>query len=214
MSSQSYEQPLLSVDVVPVRFDGNQLLVCTGTRIFEPHVGEQALPGVLLLPGEALNQAVYRALADKSAIPSESVVLTRQVGAFDETNRDPRGATISIAFAAVIAGPDGENWRPVAELETLPFDHSSIITAAIARFGELLWRDQAFTRALVGEQFSTGQARTLGELLGATPSDTTNFNRWLKQQDYLQLSDQTVQAGRGRPQRLWTWAGDDGASAQ
>ena len=49
MKVDDNKQPLISIDVVPVRFNAatGQLEVGTGRRLFKPFVGQQALEGVI-----------------------------------------------------------------------------------------------------------------------------------------------------------------------
>lgn len=95
-TDQSYEQPLVSVDVVPLwaAADGT-LHVTLGRRLNEPYRGELALPGVLM-GRERSVEAASRALRTKVGVDPETVLL-RDIGVFDSRQRDPRGATMAVA---------------------------------------------------------------------------------------------------------------------
>lgn len=212
MKVSENQQPLISIDVVPVRFDKatGQLEVGTGRRIFEPFVGEEALPGVLLMQGEGIVRAAHRALNSKTGILSEHSGHLLQLGAFDGTNRDPRGATISIALVA--ASEFGRSpstrvtWTPVTELDGLPFDHDNIVKAAVSHLAQTAWKDTAATKALLGKTFSTSEAMALCEALNSWPTHATNFGRWLASYKAVKKVETTSKpSGRGRPSAVWQW---------
>ena len=66
----------------------------------------------------------------------------RQIGAFGDPGRDPRGRAVSMAFLAVLdtttaarAGDDAADarWFPMDQLpKRLAFDHAAILAAAIS----------------------------------------------------------------------------------
>jgi len=198
----SENQPLVSIDVVPVKFDKEQGCLVWGTakRLYEPYLGEQALPGVLLLPGEGILAASARALRDKAAL-SEGVF--HQFGAFDGTNRDPRGATISIALLSgqpSNADSDRVTWHKT--LEKLPFDHNEILKAGETELSAVLWKNIPLTRVLLGEEFSTLEAIQIGS---PTPI-SSNVGRWLTASGLVEETGETRRTKwSGRPSKVWKW---------
>lgn len=198
-----WQQPLVSVDVVAVRWDGEELQFALHNRPNEPFAGKSALPGVLLLPGELLADAVHRAVSTKIGTAEEAVVHVAQVAAFDGTNRDPRGATISIAHLAVIdpASSDLATGRWVAQAPGLPFDHGVIIEAALSELGMRLWNDWPLTRAILGEEFTTKTALALSHRLDALPNRASNIARW------LEATGRVERAGQSGRAAVWSWAG-------
>lgn len=178
-----WDQPLISVDVVAIRVVSGRALFATHARTAEPFLGEHALPGVLLLAGESLSAAVSRALRTKLRVGDPAAV--RQFGAFDGTNRDPRGATISIGHLALLSetGDESVEWHELGTDLDLPFDHSEIAAAAAEELGRRLWGDMALTRSLLGPAFTTRNAIDLTEQLGAKlPERESNLARWLRTQ--------------------------------
>lgn len=204
----SEDQPLVSIDVVPFRYSSEAgLTFATGERIFEPFIGVQALPGVLLLSGESISQGTTRALEAKVGL---STGVTFHVGAFDSTNRDPRGATISIALASIQSPEDDSSkatWLSVdeylnGEAEPLPFDHNSILKTAYERLTHELWNDISVTRALLGESFTTADAVAIKS---PTPH-TSNASRWLKAWGPLEEGEpRKATRAAGRPSTTWRW---------
>ncbi|HXG64651.1 MAG TPA: NUDIX hydrolase, partial [Blastocatellia bacterium] len=73
-------------------------------------------------------------------------VSLRQIGAFGDPGRDPRGHTVSIVFAAVLDGKlDAKGaddaadarWHPALRPPQLAFDHAKILRVALEQmFGK------------------------------------------------------------------------------
>ncbi len=143
MPSYPYPRPSLTVDVVLFRRgeQGEEVLLIR--RAHPPFAGRWALPGGFVDEMEPLEKAARRELREETGITLPSGVL-RQVGAFGEPGRDPRGWTVSVAFWAAVprttaprAGDDAAEarWWPCAALPPLAFDHRQIIARACE-----LWR--------------------------------------------------------------------------
>ncbi|MGY5766425.1 hypothetical protein ACXET9_14640 [Brachybacterium sp. DNPG3] len=95
-----FEQPLVSVDVVPLWISADGALHITlGRRLNAPARGELALPGVLMGRERSVD-AAGRALRGKVGIDPSALVL-RDIGVFDAPTRDPRGPTMAIAKAGI-----------------------------------------------------------------------------------------------------------------
>lgn len=196
------EQPLVSIDVVPVKFDHalGRVVFGTGARQYEPFINVQALPGVLLWPAETIIDAAKRALSVKTGLDAG---VLRHIGAFDGANRDPRGATISISLLSLQA-PDAESpkvaWH--SDFIQLPFDHESIMQRGLEHLSEILWKDIPATRILLGEEFSTAEVIQIGS---PTPL-TSNVGRWLKSSGLVEDTGTTRRASSsGRPATVWKW---------
>lgn len=207
--ARTRDQPLVSVDVVALRRTADDTLeFALGARLNDPFIGALALPGVLLLSGERVHEATARALREKAELPPASVVVP--FGVYDETMRDPRGATISLAHVAVVdPGVDGSaTWVPAARLDerrsTLPFDHHAIVRGAFDAIATRLWADEPLTRALTGPTFSTREAVRLGADVGAVPpADPSNLRRFFVQHRHVERAeDQSGLAGRDT---RWRW---------
>jgi 8-oxo-dGTP diphosphatase len=222
MSTQNWEQPTISVDVIPVRFNKatKSIEIVLGRRQFEPHLGDLALPGVLLSPHERVSEAASRALATKAFIPVEAVKLIKDVGIADNPDRDPRGATLSIVNLAILDDayvlPERDdvetfNLSDVTGLK-LPFDHSTLIIKALTQLDASLMNDKEATRSLLGDTFRTTDLHSsfvqLNDITGSTAGtpDLSNLSRTLKSSPWL-----TTQAGpkptsgKGRPSSVWAW---------
>jgi 8-oxo-dGTP diphosphatase len=122
------------VDAVALRGD-RVLLVRRGREPFE---GRWALPGGFVERGERLEDAVLRELLEETgAVGTVSGI----VGAYSRPDRDPRGHTVSVAYAidvegeTVRGGDDAAEaaWHDLASPPPLAFDHDEILSDARER---------------------------------------------------------------------------------
>lgn len=140
MYTYEYPRMLVTVDAVIFKVDINfkpthLLLIERGN---EPYKGHFALPGGFPEIKELLADAAARELFEETGIAG---VELKQIGAFDDIDRDPRDRNIAIAFWGVVsddkinptAGDDAAKaqWFPLDNLPPLAFDHSKIVKAAL-----------------------------------------------------------------------------------
>lgn len=217
--NENWEQPLISVDVVPVKLNKatRQLEVFVGKRQFEPNMGDFALPGVLLLPNERAHEAAFRALETKTSIPQSAITVLRDVGIADNPDRDPRGPSLSVVMLALVdndfvVDSPNVNIVTVANLDTtaLPFDHATIIRKALTYLDSLTMSDKEATRGLLGNIFKTTDLHAsfteLHSVSGSTAAvpDLSNLSRTLK--NNLWFESTTVKEtpkAKGRPASGW-----------
>lgn len=173
--SKNLNQPYVSVDTVPLRLTAAGLEVLLAERWKEPFAGSHALPGVLLLPGESIKDAAIRALEDKTdiveGVNADSII---QIGVFDDANRDPRGATLSISvFVFPTATETSGKWVKIDEVGELPFDHNTILQAGRRK----LENPQVdLVAGIFGDTFTSGEYALLVESAGSS-IDRTNLSR-------------------------------------
>ncbi|GAA4706522.1 NUDIX domain-containing protein [Streptomyces youssoufiensis] len=125
-----------TADVVAIS-GGRVLLIERG---WPPYEGMWALPGGHVDRGETGRQAAARELEEETGVPVDPAHL-RQLGVWDQPERDPRGRYVTVAYlahvpddAVVAAGTDARDarWWPVNALpQRLAFDHADIIHAAL-----------------------------------------------------------------------------------
>lgn len=124
--------PLLTTDCAVFDTRGRVLLIRRGNP---PFVGQWALPGGFVDVGETVEAACRRELKEETGVTAEELVL---VGVYSDPSRDPRGHTVSIAFATVLsnarprAGDDAAAAAWVADWQARPlaFDHDTIVRDA------------------------------------------------------------------------------------
>ncbi len=202
-------QPLISIDAVPLIVVDDALHVVTAQREWEPYAGQHALPGVLLNAHERLREAVARALADKAGVSED--VTPELVAVFDDFERDERGPTLSMAHL-VLLGKLPQDPRikaePLTALPSLPFDHNAIIARAAGMLLDSLWVNLPLTRRLLGEQFTTADVVARMKELAAAASRpepvVNNVGRALASNKSVQKLP-AIAVGTGRPPASWKW---------
>ena len=134
----------VSVDMI-IEKHGKILLV---TRGHEPFKGKLAFPGGFVNYGEKVEDAAVREAKEETDL---SISLKAILGVYSESNRDPRGHTITTVFVAnvvsgeVKAGDDAAEAKfySLADLDIgqLSFDHSRILKDYLKwkRKGETYW---------------------------------------------------------------------------
>lgn len=134
---------LAMVDVVVLRClsrNQDKLAVLLVKRERPPFTGQWALPGGKIERHEEARHAACRELAEETGtvIHSKSLV---PLGRYDEPGRDPRGLSVSHAYAAMAhdidSGPTtGGTWHEVSALPLpLAFDHQRMIDDAVEMVG-------------------------------------------------------------------------------
>jgi 8-oxo-dGTP diphosphatase len=125
--------PLLTTDCVVRDANSRVLLI---RRKNEPFKGAYALPGGFIDIGETVEAACRREVREETGLNVDAL---RLIGVYSDPGRDPRGHTVSVAYAATLSqspqpkpGSDAEsaewiaNWRELR----LAFDHARIIADA------------------------------------------------------------------------------------
>ncbi len=120
--------PWITVDGL-VTIEGKLVAVL---RRNEPHRGMAALPGGFVELGETAEQAVVREVREETGLETTVV---RLVGVYSDPHRDPRGHTVSVAYALELVGGTlraGDDARDVTlidpdRLPPMAFDHARIV---------------------------------------------------------------------------------------
>lgn len=133
-----YWRPAVTVDNVVFSFDGTRLNTLLIKRKNDPFKDFWAFPGGFLDEKETVEDAARRELKEETGLAPKYF---SEVGSFSGLDRDPRGRTISIAFASVVrptqvdvkAADDAAEarWFPANELPQLAFDHEQIYRKAL-----------------------------------------------------------------------------------
>lgn len=132
-----FPRPAVSVDIVVMRGPEESREVLLIRRGADPYKGMWALPGGFVEENETLETAAKRELEEETGLKRVKV---RQIGAFSDPDRDPRGRTISVAFLAQLAGQgkaragddaDESKWFALDALPRLAFDHRKILRRAV-----------------------------------------------------------------------------------
>src|SRR5438445_13060029 len=121
-------QPSVAVDWIGLQ-DGQLVAV---RRMNEPFRGMPALPGGFVELGETTLEAVVREVREETGL--ETKVL-RLVGVFSDPGRDPRGHTVTIAYALEAIGGRPKAGSDAAAIvlvnpddpPRMAFDHNEIV---------------------------------------------------------------------------------------
>ena len=162
------------------------LLVRRGTR---PYQGRWALPGGFVQPGEDLEAAARRELAEETGVKVSALHL-EQLHTYGAPARDPRMRIVSVAHLALMpdlprpgAGTDAADARfwPVADLATvdgpkLAFDHEQIVADGVERAREML-EVSTIATSFVEEPFTIADLRRVYESVWGTSLHPANFRR-------------------------------------
>lgn len=126
-------RPSLTTDGILV-VDGR---ICLVRRKHAPFTGMYALPGGFVEYGERLEQCVVREFKEETGL---DVRVKSLLGVYSDSDRDPRGHTVSVVYVLSLAGgklADSEEtiaeWVSLSRLPRLAFDHDRIISDYLAQ---------------------------------------------------------------------------------
>jgi 8-oxo-dGTP diphosphatase len=198
----------VSVAVVVVIFTVEQdgLSVLLIERAAPPCRGQWALPGGLLRPGESLQGAAGRKLADETGV---SDVFLEQLYTFDRLGEGQADtvvtyfALVDIARTRLRAELEWQPaWHRVRELERLAFENERILAYAQERLrNKLEYTNVAYS--LLPRRFTlTRMQRVYEAILGET-LDKRNFRRRVVGLGIVRETGQTEKTGAHRPAMLY-----------
>ena len=199
----------VTVDIIVFSVKRGRLEVLLIERRNNPFKGVPALPGGFVEENESLEQAAVRELSEETNVKN---VFVKQIGAYGDVKRDPRGRTISIAFIALVdsdkfelkSTEDAKNarWVFVEEAETLAFDHSKILADAIK---ELRYEIQTTNIAaqLMPEKFTLTELQKVYETILGTELDKRNFRKKISYLNLVVPTKMQRMEGAHRPAVLY-----------
>jgi len=201
----------IAVDIVLFTIQDGVLKVLLVKRRQSPYASAWALPGGMVGPDETIDSAALRELQEKTNI---SMVYLEQLYTFDESNRDPRGRVITVAYYALVNWQQFQlkahqraaeaSWFPVKRLPTLAFDHRQIIDYALERLrNKINYTTVGFQ--FLSKQFTLTQLQRAYEVILEQRLDKRNFRRKMLQLGILKATKQFHTNGRARPARLYTF---------
>src|ERR1700676_5478598 len=183
----------VTVDIVILTMLDSRPHVLLVSRWVAPFKGMWAIPGGFKRPGETLDQAAKRELAEETGVDSAS--LLTQFGAYGDPGRDPRMNVVTVAYLAVlrdvgdvVAGSDAADAAliPVSEALNgkieLAFDHAKIVRDAVQRVRVDLELTGVAT-AFVGPTFTLAELRAVYEAVWGVQLDSANFRRSVVAED-------------------------------
>jgi 8-oxo-dGTP diphosphatase len=201
----------VTVDLVILTIQEQQLRVLLVERGVRPFEGEYALPGGFVREDESLEEAAARELEGETGTKD---IFLEQLFSFGDPKRDPRGRVVTIAYYALIspdraqlaAGSDAAlaAWYPVAQLPKLAFDHQNILDVALNRLrGKLEYTTVGFE--LLPKKFTLSDLQQMYEALLNKSLDKRNFRRKVQALGILRPLKEWQKTGR-KPARLYSFA--------
>jgi 8-oxo-dGTP diphosphatase len=88
-------KPALSISILIFSINNSNLELVLVNRVREPFKGFWSVPGDLIYIDESLDEAAKRVLYEKTGLKN---VYLEQLYSFGDTERDPRGRVITVAF--------------------------------------------------------------------------------------------------------------------
>jgi len=212
---RDYPPVAVTVDLVVLTVRDERLCALVVRRGEPPYRDRWALPGGFVRPGENLDGAAARELAEETGIVAGSIHL-EQLASYGEPDRDPRMRVVTVAYLALApglpapqAGTDAADarWRSVSDLLGRPgrlaFDHRHILRDGVERARAKLEYTNLAT-AFCPPQFTVAELRRVYEIVWGRSLDPRNFHRKVTDAPgFLAPTMQTTTRDGGRPARLY-----------
>ncbi|GAA0601981.1 NUDIX hydrolase [Actinomadura livida] len=201
----------VTVDLVILTIRGDELQVLLIERGKEPFLGLPALPGGHVQPGETLDEAARRELAEETGLDGGTLHL-EQLRTYGDPERDPRGRVVTVVYLAL--GPDlpvpqagtdarAARWVPVQRVDGLAFDHEVILQEALERARSQL-EYTTVAAAFCPEPFTVADLRHVYEVVWGVVLDPSNFRRKVtRAEKFLEATGERRMAEAGRPAALY-----------
>jgi 8-oxo-dGTP diphosphatase len=188
---------LVAVDCIIFGYDilEKEIKLLLIKRSFDPAKGRWSLAGGFVEEHESLDEAANRILRKLTGL---EIIYLKQSYSYDEVERDPGARVISIAYFALITIRDinkelteqnGANWRSIARLPDLIFDHSAMVKRALTDLqNQIKVRPVGFE--LLPEKFTLVQLQDLYEAIYQRKVDKRNFRKKILSMGILEKLDE------------------------
>ena len=204
-----YPFPILTVDVVLMALRKDGLWLGLIRRAAAPFAGAMSLPGGFVHVNEDKDTeaTALRVIREKTGLTD---VHCEQLGTFSGATRDPRGWSATVVYFALVRGepPEGEalTWVPAAETGDLAFDHSKIVSGALARLrAKGSW--SSLPAFFLPELFTFSELRrTYEQVLEAELNDSA-FRRKVDELDLIEAVEGQKSKSTARPAQLFRLKG-------
>jgi ADP-ribose pyrophosphatase YjhB (NUDIX family) len=209
---------VVAVVIFSIRTDASgrpRLQVLLVRRAVEPFAGYWSLPGGRLWGHEALDEAAWRQLVEKTALRASYL---EQLYTFELCDVSRQMEAALVAYYALVRtdGTEvaaGRNtmeaaWFPVDDLPAaLAFDNDEILTYALQRLrAKVEYAHVAFQ--FLPPSFTMAHLRAVYEVILGRRIDPTNFRRRVEATGTIVPTGEIVAGGRHRPPALYRCAED------
>jgi 8-oxo-dGTP diphosphatase len=172
----------VAVDCIIFGFDRQELKLLCVKRDFEPEKGRWSLMGGFLEEEEDIDHAAERVLYQLTGLKD---IYLEQLQAYGESERDPAGRVISIAYNALIdsvrfdkqiSKTYNARWFSLDHLPDLVFDHQVMVDKAIRRL-QRKCRTQPVGFELLPVKFTLPHLQLMYEEIFGRAFDKRNFRK-------------------------------------
>ncbi len=186
---------LVAVDCIIFGFDNQSLKLLLFKRKVAPFANEWSLVGSFVRELEHVSVAAARILHESTGL---SGVYLEQLGCYGDTDRDPGGRVISMAYYSLIRLEEQEEnvvqhfqaqWFDIESVPTLILDHNQMIADAL-EFLRRKARHQPIGFELLPEKFTIPQLQTLYEGIFQHRLDRRNFRKKILSLGVLEKLDE------------------------
>ncbi len=137
----TYPRPAVTTDIVVFKSGSKCIEFLSIKRKKDPFRNSWALPGGFLEIEETPESGALRELKEETGV---DIKMLKEIGAFGDIHRDPRGRTITIAYYTFIKNTKSMdikalsdaanvNWFSINDIPELAFDHRGILDEAILK---------------------------------------------------------------------------------
>jgi len=179
---KSHDRILLAVDCIIFGFDGKEMKALLIKRGFEPEKGKWSLMGGFVNQDENVDDAAARILKELTGLTN---IYMEQLHCFGDTDRDPAGRVVSVAYFALINIADYNEqltnnhearWFPLNKIPALIFDHKQMVQKGKETLVEKV-ANHPIGFELLPPKFTLSQLQNLYEAIYEMPLDKRNFTR-------------------------------------
>ncbi len=178
-------------------------------RAHEPFAGAWALPGGFVGIDENLETSALRELEEETGVTG---VYLEQLHTFGESDRDPRGRVISVAYYALTpsdrlyihAASDAKAvaWFALEDLPPVAFDHEKVVNMAHRRLvAKLDYSTIAFQ--FMPEMFTLSELQAVYQIILGEELDKRNFRKGVLAMSCLEHTSERRRNGNHRPAQLY-----------
>ena len=188
---------LVAVDCIIFGYDifDKEIKLLLVKRSFEPAKGKWSLEGGFVEESESLDEAAHRILRNLTGL---DIIYLKQSYSYGEINRDPGARVISVAYFALIpimdinkelAEQNGAQWRSIARLPDLIFDHSEMVKKSLTDLQNQI-KIKPIGFELLPEKFTLVQLQDLYEAIYQKKVDKRNFRKKILSMEILEKLDE------------------------
>jgi len=188
---------LVAVDCIIFGYDifDKEIKLLLVKRSFEPAKGKWSLEGGFVEESESLDEAAHRILRNLTGL---DIIYLKQSYSYGEINRDPGARVISVAYFALIpimdinkelAEQNGAQWRSIARLPDLIFDHSEMVKKSLTDLQNQI-KIKPIGFELLPEKFTLVQLQDLYEAIYQRKVDKRNFRKKILSMEILEKLDE------------------------